>query len=82
MSTEALRVNELARRGQFAAARREADDGRAAPAASPLAQATAQEARGEIERLAGAPGLAAAGLAERVRTALASLAAQPGRAPA
>ena len=88
----------LARRGQFTAARRLADEGaRLAPAASPLAQATAHEARAEIERLAGAPGQAAArlkaalliyedrratALAERVRTALASLAAQPGRGPA
>ena len=84
----------LARRGQFAAARREADEGvRLAPAASPLAQATAQEARAEVERLAGASGQAAVrlnaalviyedrrapALAERVRTALAGLA---GAAP-
>ena len=87
----------LARRGQFAAARRLADEGaRLAPTASPLAQATAHEARAEVERLAGAPGQAAArlraaleiyedrratALAERARTALASLAAQPGARP-
>jgi tetratricopeptide (TPR) repeat protein len=84
----------LARRGQFAAARRLAEEGtRLAPAASPLAQATVHEASAEVERLAGEPGQAAARLraaleiyedrratapAEGVRTALASLATQPG----
>lgn len=88
----------LARRGQVAEARRLAEDGaRLAPAASPLAQATVHEASAEVERLAGEPGQAAAmlraalrtyedrratGLAERVTTALAILAAQPGRDPA
>ena len=85
----------LARRGQFAAARRLADErGRwLPPTASPLAQAMVHEASAEVERLAGAPGQAATrlraaleiyedrratALAERARTALASLAAQPG----
>ena len=88
----------LARGGQFAAARGLAEEGaRLAPAGSPLAQATAHEAAAEVERLGGAPGQAAArlraalqiyedrratALAERVRTALASLEAQPGRDPA
>ena len=60
-------------------------------------QADVLEARAEVERLAGAPGQAAASLraalqiyedrratalAERTRAALASLAAQPGRDPA
>ena len=88
----------LARRGQFAAARRLAEEGaRLAPAASLRAQATVHEASAEVERLAGAPGQAAtmlragleiyedrraSALAERVRTALASLTAQPGRGPA
>jgi len=84
----------LARRGQFAAARRLADEQEALlpPTASPLARATVHEGRAEVERLAGAPGQAAArlraalqiyedrraaALAERARTALASLAAQP-----
>jgi tetratricopeptide (TPR) repeat protein len=87
----------LARRGQFAAARQLADEAaRLAPAASPLAQATVHEATAEVERLVGAPGQAATrlnaalqiyedrgatALAERVRTALASLAAQPGGGP-
>ena len=93
-----IKAKLLARRGQFAAARRLAEEGaRLAPAGSPLAQATVHEERAEVERLAGAPGQAAArlraaleiyedrratALAERVRTALASLAAQPGRDPA
>ena len=60
----------LARRGQFAAARRLAEEGaRLAPAGSPLAQATAHEASAEVERLAGAPGQAAA----RLRAALRDL---------
>ncbi len=88
----------LARRGRFAAARRLAEEGaRLAPAGSPLAQATAHEASAEVERLAGEPAQAATrlnaalriyedrratALAERVRTALASLGPQPGRDPA
>jgi hypothetical protein len=89
-----IKAKLLARRGQFAAARRLAAEGaRLAPAGSPLAHATAHEARAEVERLAGAPEQAASrlraaleiyadrratALAERIRTALASLAAQPG----
>ncbi len=88
----------LARRGQFAAARRLAEEGaRLAPAGSPMAQATAHEASAEVERLAAEPAQAATrlnaalriyedrratALAERVRTALASLGPQPGRDPA
>ena len=93
-----LKAKLLARRGQFTAARQLADVGALlAPVASPLAQATVHEAQAEVERLAGAPGHAATrlstalriyedrratALAERVRTALASLAAQPGGDPA
>ena len=70
---------------------------RLSPTASPLDQATVHEARAEIERLAGAPGqataslraalqiyegLRATALAERARTALASLTDQPHRDPA
>ena len=62
-----------------------------------MAQADVLEARAEVERLAGAPGRAAASLraalriyedrrattlAERAKAALASLTAQPGRDPA
>jgi tetratricopeptide (TPR) repeat protein len=88
----------LARRGQVAAARRLAGEGALlAPAGSPLAQAMVHEASAEVERLAGAPGQAAArlraaveiyedrratALAERARTALAGLAAQPDGDPA
>jgi tetratricopeptide (TPR) repeat protein len=85
----------LARRGQSAAARRLADEAAALspPTEAPNAQADFHEARAEVERLAGAPGEAAArlsaalriyedrrapALAGRVRTALASLTAQPG----
>jgi tetratricopeptide (TPR) repeat protein len=92
------RAKLLARRGQFAAARRLADEQEAQlpPTAPPLPQATVHEGRAEIERLAGAPGQAAArlraaleiyedrratALAERVRTALASLAEQPDGDP-
>jgi predicted ATPase/class 3 adenylate cyclase len=87
----------LARRGQFAAARQLADEGaRLAPAASLQAQATVHEARAEVERLAGEPGQAATrlraaleiyedrratALADRVRTALASLTAAPDPDP-
>jgi tetratricopeptide (TPR) repeat protein len=84
-----IKAKLLARHGKFTAARRLADQGaRLAPASSPLAQATVHEAVAEVERLAGAPGQAAArlraalriyedrratALAQRVRTALASL---------
>jgi predicted ATPase len=93
-----IKAKLLARHGQFAAARQLADEGaRLAPAASPLAQATIHEARAEVERLAGAPGQATArlraaleiyedrramALAGRVRSSLASLAAQPDGDPA
>ena len=92
-----IKAKLVARGGQFVAARRLAEEGALlAPAGSPLAQATVHEARAEVERLAGAPRQAAArlhaaleiyedrratALAERVRTALASLAAQPGHDP-
>jgi predicted ATPase/tetratricopeptide (TPR) repeat protein/DNA-binding XRE family transcriptional regulator len=58
----------LARRGQFAAARRLADEGETLvpPTASPLDQAMVHEARAEVEHLAGAPGQAAT----RLRAAL------------
>jgi tetratricopeptide (TPR) repeat protein len=58
----------LARRGQFAAARRLADKAEAMvpPTASPLDQAMVHQARAEVERLAGAPGQAAI----RLRAAL------------
>ena len=89
----------LARRGQFGAARRLADEGEALvpPTASPLARAMVHEARAEVERLAGAPGQAATrlsaaleiyrdwratALAERVRSARASLAARHDGDPA
>jgi predicted ATPase/class 3 adenylate cyclase len=92
-----LKAKLLAHRGQFVGACRLAEEGaRLAPAGSPLAQAMVHEASAEVERLAGSPGQAAArlsaalriyedrrapALAERVRTALASLPAQPGRDP-
>jgi predicted ATPase/DNA-binding SARP family transcriptional activator len=80
----------LARRGQFAAARRLVGQGQAllSPTSAPLHQAEVLEARAEVERLAGAPGQAAASLraalriyedrkaaalAERARTTLAGL---------
>ena len=85
----------LARRGQFAAARQLLGQAVApmAPASSPLAQAEVLESRAEVERLAGAPGQAAASLraalqiyedrrattlAKQARATLASLTAQPG----
>ena len=86
----------LARRGQFAAARQLADQALLLPA-SPYLQADALKTRAEVERLAGAPGPAAASLraalriyedlraatlAGQVRTALTGLAAQPGGDPA
>ena len=50
----------LARRGQFATARRLADEQEALlpPTASPLARAITYEGSGEVQRLAGAPGQA------------------------
>ena len=89
----------LARRGQFAAARQLLGQAVApmSPASSPLAQAEVLESRAEVERLAGAPGRAAASLraalriyedrrattlAKRAKAALASLTAQAGRDPA
>jgi predicted ATPase/DNA-binding SARP family transcriptional activator len=87
----------LARRGRFAAARQLADQAVLPPAPSPYLQADALKTRAEVERLAGAPGPAAASLraalriyedlraatlADQVRAALAGLAAQPGGDPA
>ena len=89
----------LARRGQFTAARTLVGqaEARLPPTPSPMLRANALKARAEVERLAGAPGQAAASLraalniyeqqraialAGQTRTALASLAAQPGRDPA
>jgi tetratricopeptide (TPR) repeat protein len=87
----------LARRGRFAAARQLADQAVLPPAPSPYLQADALKTRAEVERLAGAPGPAAASLraalriyedlraatlAGQVRAALAGLAAQPGGDPA
>jgi tetratricopeptide (TPR) repeat protein len=88
----------LARRGQFAAARRLVGQAEAPRSwmTGPIAQTDALTARAEVERLAGAPGQAAASLraalqiyedmgsaaqARRTRAALASLAAQPGGEP-
>jgi tetratricopeptide (TPR) repeat protein len=92
-----IKAKLLARRGQFAAARQQAEQGaRLAPAGSLLAQATAHEETAEVERLAGAPGPAATrlnaalriyedqrapALAKRVRTALASLAPSLAASP-
>ena len=88
----------LARRSQFDMARRLVDQVEALPATSvPLMQADTLRTRAEVERLAGAPGPAAASLraaldiyehlratnqAGQVRAALASLAAYPGGDPA
>ena len=89
----------LARRGQFAAARTLVGQAEALlpPTSVPMARANALKARAEVERLAGAPGQAAASLraaldiyeqqrattlAGQTRAAQASLAAQPGRDPA
>ena len=89
----------LARRGQFTAARALLGqaEARLPPTPSPMLRANALKARAEVERLAGAPGQAAASLraaldiyeqqratalAGQARAALASLAAQPGRDPA
>ena len=54
----------LARRGQFDAARRLADQGQAqlSPTSAPLDQAKVLEAKAEVERLAGTPGQAVASL--------------------
>ena len=88
----------LARRGQFAAARQLADEAQAhiPPAALPADQAEVLETRAEVDRLAGAPGHAAASLraalriyedrratylAERARADLASLTAQADPEP-
>jgi predicted ATPase/DNA-binding SARP family transcriptional activator len=89
----------LARHGQFTAARTLAGQAetRLPPTSSGMLRANALKARAEVERLAGAPGPAAASLraaldiyeqqraialAGQARTALAGLAAQPGRDPA
>ncbi len=89
----------LARCGQFAAARTLVGQAEALlpPTSVPMARANVLKARAEVERLAGAPGQAAASLraaldiyeqqrattlAGQTRAAQASLAAQPGRDPA
>jgi predicted ATPase/DNA-binding SARP family transcriptional activator len=89
----------LARRGQFAAARGLVGqvEARQSPTSAPITRADVLRARAEVERLAGAPGQAAASLraaldiyerqramalAGQARAALAGLAAQPGRGPA
>jgi tetratricopeptide (TPR) repeat protein len=87
----------LARRGQFAAARQLAGQALLSPTSPPMQQADALKTGAEVERLAGAPGQAAASLraalriyenlraatlARRARAALASLPAQPGHDPA
>jgi predicted ATPase/DNA-binding SARP family transcriptional activator len=88
----------LAHRGQFAAARQLIGRAEAIPSwtTGPIGQTDAQQARAEVERLAGAPDQAAACLraalhiyedfqaatqARRTRAALAGLAAQPGGEP-
>jgi predicted ATPase/DNA-binding SARP family transcriptional activator len=88
----------LARRSQFEAARQLIGEAEALPSwtTGPTARTDALKARAEVERLAGAPGQAAASLraalqiyedmgsvaqARRTRAALASLAAEPGRKP-
>ena len=101
ISSTSLTITEaklLARRGQLSAARQLVAQAEAhLPPSSPLDRADVLQARAEVERLAGAPGQAAASLraalrvyedrgatalAEQARAALASLAAQPGRDPA
>ncbi|HEY6315394.1 MAG TPA: BTAD domain-containing putative transcriptional regulator [Streptosporangiaceae bacterium] len=89
----------LAHRGQFAAARQLVGQAEAllAPTSLPYLQTDALKTRAEVERLAGAPGQAAASLraalqifedlraatlAGRTRAALTSLGAQPGPEPA
>jgi predicted ATPase/DNA-binding SARP family transcriptional activator len=97
LNTRLTEAKLLARRGQFAAARQLAGQALLSPTSPPMQQADALKTRAEVERLAGAPGqaaaslraalriyedLRAAALARRARAALASLAAQPGREPA
>jgi tetratricopeptide (TPR) repeat protein len=98
-TTRLIEAKLLARRGQFAAARLLIGEAEALPSwtTGPIAQTDALRTSAEVERLAGAPGQAAASLraalhiyedmgsvtqARWVRAALASLAAQPGREPA
>ena len=98
-STRLTEAKLLARRSQFGAARQLVGQAAAllSPTSTPMQQAEILLARAEVERLAGAPGQAAASLraalqmyedlraatlARRVRAALASLADQPGREPA
>ncbi len=98
-STRLTEAKLLARRGQFAAARKLVGQAEAllSPTSVRMPRADALKARAEVERLAGAPGHAAASLraaldiyeqqrattlAGQTRAALASLAAQPGRDPA
>jgi hypothetical protein len=95
----ATRAKLLARRGQFPAARRLAAEAVAlvAPTSWAVLQAETLMAKAEVNRLAGAPGLAEASLrealriyedrravplAEQARAALASLTAPPGTKPA
>jgi tetratricopeptide (TPR) repeat protein len=96
--TRLVEAKLLASRGQFAAARQLISQAEMLPSwtSGPTGQADALTAAAEVERLAGAPGQAAASLraalkiyeetgsvtqARRTRAALASLAAQPGREP-
>jgi predicted ATPase/DNA-binding SARP family transcriptional activator/class 3 adenylate cyclase len=98
-STQLTEAKLLARRGQFAAARQLLGQAEALlpPTSLPYLQAEMLLARSEVERLAGAPGQAAASLraalriyenlrattpAGRARAALVSLAAQPDPGPA
>jgi tetratricopeptide (TPR) repeat protein len=93
-STGPTEAKLLARRGQFAAARQLAGQAEAllSPDSPPMARTDVLEARAEVERLAGAPELAAASLrdalqiyegqrattlAERTKAALASLTTPP-----
>jgi tetratricopeptide (TPR) repeat protein len=99
LSTRLTEARLLARRGQFAAARQLVGQAEAllSPTSPSMLQTEVLTTRAEVERLAGAPGQAAASLraalqifedlraatlARRARAALASLAAQPGRGPA
>ena len=96
--TRLIEAKLLARRGRFAAARQLIGEAEALPSwtTGPTGQTDALKVRAEVERLAGAPGRAAASLhaarqiyqdlgavteAGRVREALASLAAQPAVEP-
>ena len=98
-TTRLTQAKLLACRGQLAAARELIGQAEALPSwtTGPTAQTDVLKTRAEVERLAGAPGQAAASLraalriyedmgsatqARRTRAALASLAAQPGREPA